>query len=319
MGLTMATISPDPEPLRRVNFAPARREHTTPGHFPFSKPMSRLILFLAALCAFPWTNAQVNELGGTIGASYYIGDLNPTKHYPRDTKLAGGLVFRHNFNDRYALRLQGLYGTLQAYDSDAKDTLQLIRNLHFRSRLIEFSALLEINFFKYRFKGKGGRKWTPFVFGGLAFFRANPQAVYNDEWYDLQPLGTEGQGTTARPGTEPYKVDQICIPFGAGLKFNVGRIDFQLEWGLRRTYTDYIDDVSGTYVDNAQLAFENGPLAAVLADRSGLEQIGFSNADRARGDVNTRDWYSYSGLSITYIISRFSDCEEQYNWMRRKR
>jgi hypothetical protein len=74
-------------------------------------------------------------------------------------------------------------------------------------------------------------------------------------------------------------------------------------------------------VDNDLLAFENGPLAASLADRSGLEQAipGFSNAQRARGDSNTRDWYSYSGLTITYIISRFSDCDEQYNWMKRKR
>ena len=88
------------------------------------------------------------------------------------------------------------------------------------------------------------------------------------------------------------------------------------QWGARRTWTDYIDDVSDTYANNAVLAFENGALAAQLADRSGLAE---SNTGRARGDVNTRDWYFYSGLSVTYIISRFSDCEEQYNWMKRKR
>ena len=148
--------------------------------------------------------------------------------------------------------------------------------------------------------------------------QADPQALLDDTWYRLQPLGTEGQGTSARPDSEPYKVDQLAIPFGAGLKFNFGRIDMQVEWGLRRTYTDYIDDVSGTYVDNDLLAFENGPLAALLADPSGIEAIGLSNTGHARGDVNTRDWYQYTGLSITYIISRFSDCDEQYNWMRRK-
>ena len=207
--------------------------------------MLRYILSFLAIWSLAALHAQVNEIGLTGGATYYIGDLNPTKHYPRDTKLAGGLVFRHNFNDRYALRLQGLYGTLQAYDSDSKDTLQLIRNLHFRSRLIECSALLEINFFKYRKKDKEGKLWTPFVFGGLAYYRADPQALLDDTWYRLQPLGTEGQGTSARPDSEPYKVDQLAIPFGAGLKFNFGRIHMQVEWGLRRTYTDYIDDVSG--------------------------------------------------------------------------
>jgi hypothetical protein len=89
---------------------------------------------------------------------------------------------------------------------------------------------------------------------------------------------------------------------------------------MRRTYTDHVDDVSGTYVDNALLAAENGPLAAQLADRSGLTGVpGYDATGRARGDSNTRDWYVYSGLTITYIITRFSDCDEQYNWMKRKR
>lgn len=275
-----------------------------------------LFLFFLATTALV-ARSQVNELGGTIGGSYYIGDLNPTRHYPRDTKLAGGIVFRHNFNDRYAVRLQGLYGTLQAYDSDSKDSLAVLRDLHFRSRLIEASLLFEVNFFKYRTKGRGkvGRNWTPFIFAGLAYYRINPQAQLDDTWYDLQPLGTEGQGTSSRGG-EAYKRDLLSIPFGGGFKLNAGRVDLQLEWGLRRTYTDYIDDVSGTYMDNDLLAFENGPLAAQLADPSALAD---TNTDRARGDANTRDWYLYSGLTITYIISRFSDCEEQYNWMKRKK
>ena len=274
-----------------------------------------LLLILNGLAV----TGQVNELGLTAGATYYIGDLNPYRHYPKDTKLAGGIVFRHNLTDRYALRLQGLYGTLQAYDSDSPDSLQQLRNLHFRAPLFEASLLLEINFFKYRSKGKDAKKWTPFVFGGLAYFRASPKAQLDDTWYDLQQLGTEGQSTTQ--GDKLYAVDHMAIPFGAGLKLNAGRIDFQLEWGMRRTWTDYIDDVSGAYFDNDVLAFENGPLAAALADRSGLEDRipGYSNTGRARGDANTRDWYVYSGLTITYVISRFSDCDEQYNWMKRRR
>ena len=282
--------------------------------------MARAFVALLLLFVLPAVRGQVNEIGGTIGASYYIGDLNPLRHYPRDTKLAGGLVFRHNFNDRYALRIQGLYGALQAYDSDSEDTLQQLRNLHFTTKLVEASLLLEINFFKYRKRGKDGKKWTPFVFGGLCYFRTNPKAQLDDTWYELQPLGTEGQGTTARGNSEGYKLDQIGIPIGAGIKVNLGRVDLQAEWGIRRTYTDHIDDVSGTYVDNDLLAFENGPLAASLADRSPLAGVpGYNSADRARGDSNTRDWYVYSGLTVTYIISRFSDCDEQYNWMKRKR
>jgi hypothetical protein len=229
-------------------------------------------------------------------------------------------VYRHNFSDRYALRLQALTGMLQAYDSNSSDSLQLLRNLHFRARLLEISALVEVNFRKYRSRDKDSKRWTPFVFAGFAYYHAAPQAQLNDTWYDLQPLGTEGQGTTARPGSDAYAVDNICIPFGVGFKINAGRLDFQLEWGMRRTYTDYLDDVSGTYVDRDQLAFENGALAATLADPSVLAELpDYPNEDRARGDPNTLDWYQYTGLSITYIISRFSDCEEQYNWMRKRR
>lgn len=282
--------------------------------------MFRTFLLSIPLLLAPGLLAQVSELGITGGVAYYIGDLNPYRHYPKDTKLAYGVVYRYNFSDRYAVRLQGLTGTLQAYDSNSNDSLQLLRNLHFRARLLEFSGLLEVNFRKYRSKDKDSKRWTPFVFAGLAYFRAAPEAQLDDTWYDLQPLGTEGQGTTARPGSDVYSVDNICIPFGAGLKVNAGRLDFQLEWGLRRTYTDYIDDVSTTYVDRDLLAFENGPLAATLADPSVPGQLpDYPNEARARGDQNTRDWYQYTGLAVTYIISRFSDCDEQYNWMRKRR
>jgi hypothetical protein len=281
--------------------------------------MPRTLLPFLLLALMGPLRAQTNELGLTGGALYYIGDLNPERHYPKGTRIGGGLVFRHNMSNRLAFRLQGLYGTLQADDANSSDSLQLLRNLHFRARLFECSGLLEINFLPYR-SGKGSYRWTPFIFGGLAYFRANPQALFNDEWIELAPLGTEGQGTSLRPGTEPYQVDRMSLPFGAGFKFNLGRIDVQLEWGLRRTWTDYIDDVSGVYVDNDILRSENGPVAAALADRSALRDVpGWSNSGRARGNASTRDWYQYTGLTITYVITRFNDCDEQYNWMRKKR
>lgn len=276
-----------------------------------------LILVLFALVR-P-ASAQVSELGLTCGVTYYIGDLNPTKHYPTGTALAYGALFRYNFNERYAFRLQGLKGMLQASDADSPDSLQQFRNLSFRARLFEVSGLLEINFFPYRSGKKKDdiRRWTPFVFFGLAYFHASPQAELNGTWFDLQPLGTEGQMSSS--GGESYKVDQVCIPFGTGLKFNFKKLDVQLEWGLRRTGTDYIDDVSGTYVDNSLLAFENGDLAATFADRSGAADTGL-NTGRSRGDSSTRDWYNYTGISITWLLGRGpTECEELYRSMRDRR
>lgn len=285
------------------------------SHVP--EPMRRLALVCLLFLGSAGLYAQVSELGITVGATYYIGDLNPTRHYPKSTKPAFGAVYRYNFSDRYAVRFQGITGMLEAYDANSKDTLQLIRNLAFRARLIEFSVVAEVNFRKYRSKDKDSKRWTPFMFAGLAYFHAAPQGLLNGTWYNLADLGTEGQGTTVgSAGT--YPVDHMSIPFGAGLKVNAGRFDFQLEWGLRRTWSDHIDDVGGTYVDQDLLAYENGPLAASLADPS-LADKGYTKAGMARGDVNTRDWYQYTGLGITYIITRFSDCDEQYNWMRKRR
>lgn len=275
------------------------------------RPLPLTLLLLAAM---PSTG-QVNELGLTGGVTYYIGDLNPQKHYPKNTHIGGGLVFRHNFNDRYAFRFQGLYSKLEAYDSDSPDSMQVLRNLSFRSKLFEVAGLLEVNFFKYRSRGKDSKKWTPFIFFGLGYFHTNPQAQLDDTWYDLQQLGTEGQGSSV--GTEPYKLDRLCLPFGTGLKFNFGKLDLQLEWGLRRTWTDYIDDVSGTYVDNAKLTFESGDLTAKLADRSDLRETGY-NTGRARGDSQTRDWYQYTGLTLTFLLTRFTECDELYQNMNRR-
>ncbi|MBK7297124.1 MAG: hypothetical protein IPI91_10995 [Flavobacteriales bacterium] len=278
--------------------------------------MLRKICLLIVIGSLIQVHAQVNEIGITGGLMYYIGDLNPTRHYPKGTKPAVGIVFRHNINDRYAIRLQGLYGTLQASDSNSPDSLQQLRNLSFRSRLFEAAVLFEINFFKYRDKGKEGKFWTPFIFGGLAYFRADPQAQLGDTWIRLQPLGTEGQGTTVAD-RDIYKIDRIAIPFGAGLKAN-GPVRLPVGMGTTSHLDGLYRRCERKYVDNGLLEFENGPIAAIYADRSGLPQAGISNAGRARGDTNTRDWYQYTGFSITYILSRFSDCDEQYNWMRRR-
>ena len=280
--------------------------------------LRRLLPLFALVPALTPSQAQVSEIGLTVGGTYYIGDLNPKRHYPEATSLAFGGLYRYNFDERYAFRLQVLSGRLSAADDTSDDSLQVYRNLSFRTKLIEASGLVEINFFSYRAGKKDLRKnWTPFIFFGLAYFHTNPQAEMNGTWFDLQPLGTEGQNSTQ--GGEPYKLDQFCIPFGAGLKLNLHRIDIQAEWGLRRTYTDYIDDVSGDYVDNSLLAFENGDLAATLADRSVGAATG-ANTGRARGDSSTRDWYQYTGISVTLLLGpKFTECDELYRSMRERR
>ena len=276
--------------------------------------MSRICTLLLLLVLATSAQAQVSELGITGGTTFYIGDINPTRHYPKHTHLGGGLMYRYNFNQHYAVRLQGLYGKVEAYDQESKDPLQRLRGLGFRSVIFEASALLEINFFKYRGISKDSRNWTPFIFGGLAYFHFNPQNLLDNTWYDLQPLGTEGQTIG---GGKPYSLNQICLPFGFGFKFALtNKVDVQLEWGLRRTYTDYLDDVGGVYADNATLSDQAGPLTAVLADPSVLRTTGY-NGGRARGDSQTRDWYQYSGITVSLLLTRFTECDAIWDKMKR--
>lgn len=276
--------------------------------------MKKLGIALSFLCLFSSVSAQYSELGFTLGSTYYIGDLNPYKHYPKGTGIAGGAVFRYNFDKRYAMKINLIYGSVEAHDADSDSEVQQQRNLHFRSSLLEFGLNFEVNFFEYEIGDKQHRI-TPYLFLGIAYYRFNPRAELDDTWFELQPLGTEGQGSSIGTGEE-YGLNQVNIPFGAGIKFSPGKhIGVGLEWGYRRTFTDYLDDVSTVYVDNDALALENGVLSAELADRS-LSPDGtpLDNTDSQRGNSSTRDWYVYSGIIVTYKLgSRFQDCKNPTN------
>jgi hypothetical protein len=272
------------------------------------------IAFLAILLSISFcqtTKSQVfnkySELGLFGGASYYLGDLNPGRQFfmPR---LAGGLVYRYNPGRRFAWHIHGVYGSVQADDALSNDEAQQLRNLSFRSQVIEFSTMLEFNFFNYEI-GNPGTPITPYIFGGISLFRFNPKANYFGEWVPLQPLGTEGQGSTVYSSRKEYSLINGAFPFGFGVKFHaLGRLGFSLEWGLRKTFTDYLDDVSTTYADPDVLFATQGLVAVELADRS-LVNPGEVNTGRQRGNETNRDWYSFAGLTITYKIQpRRPDC-----------
>ena len=144
--------------------------------------------------------------------------------------------------------------------------------------------------------------FSPFVFTGISIFNYNPQAEASDgQWYDLQPLGTEGQETTLRPYLKKYALTQFSIPFGGGIKVSVNKnFNLILEYGIRKTFTDYIDDVSTTY---AGIPTEFNNLAIELADRS-LD--GPKQAGEERGISTNNDWYSFTGITFSFKIKNNS-------------
>lgn len=237
------------------------------------------------------------------GTAYYIGDIRPESHIPDKISLGGGLIYRYNFNDRLAFKANILYGRVYGDDQNSDDPWRENRNLSFRSDIFEVAGQIEINFLSYEI-GDERRPSTPYIFMGLGIFRFNPQAEFNDRWVDLQPLGTEGQSIDGFE--DRYNLTQITVPFGIGFKFNIiGNLGAAVEWGMRRTFTDYIDDVSTNYVDAGILEEENGPLSALLADRS-LEPLGpdGTNTRMQRGETTREDWYIFTGFMLTYKIGK---------------
>lgn len=256
-----------------------------------------LLLFLICLPLVVFS--QRHELGVFGGTSYYLGDLNPDKQFSM-TRPAFGLMYKLNLNKRFVFRLSGMYGTLTSADSIVD--FNQPRNLSFKSPLLEISAIMELNYYNYQ-AGNDKYRFSPYLFYGISFYRFKPMAELNGNWYNLQVLGTEGQGTTAYPDRKPYSLAGISIPFGMGLKFNLGGSwSLGLEWGMRKTFTDYLDDVSTTYADPIVLAAQNTPLSAELSDRTDASSTPRENTSLQRGDAGTKDWYSIAGFTLTFRI-----------------
>jgi len=270
--------------------------------------MKRVLLIFAAIIFSGSIFAQQNEFGIFAGGSYYVGDLNPYKQYS-GTHFATGLLYRKNLNPRYTLRLCATYGKVSGADSLNDLEIYSNRNLHFKSAIFELGGIFELNFFKYKPGDIKKDRSTPYLFAGLSYFYMNPMAQLGDDWYDLQSLGTEGQGSPLNSKSH-YKLNQIAIPLGIGFKGNLSkRVCVSFEYGIRKTFTDYLDDVSGYYVNNAALREENGVIAAYFADRSIIQEgIGGTNEGSLRGNPGNKDWFSFSGIIITIMLGKESSC-----------
>lgn len=273
--------------------------------------MKKLLFSLVIVVLTNAAYTQVEEISIFAGGSYYIGDLN-YRHLDQNTNPALGIMYKRNDrNLRYVYRLQFLYGKIEAYDIQSNDVFKRYRNLNFSSTILELSALLEVNFFKYKPGVLHKQNKTPYLFFGIAGYNFKPKGLYNDSWYDLQALNTEGQNTSANTD-KPYKLNQIAFPMGLGYKVNVTEnFTFGIEYGARLLFTDYLDDVSKKYVDPTILANEAGVLSPILADPS-YEQIGTDNVGNNRGDSRLKDWYFFTGVTLTWRFNKKEDCDTRF-------
>ncbi|HTN46940.1 MAG TPA: DUF6089 family protein [Flavipsychrobacter sp.] len=272
--------------------------------------MKRFLLSLALVAPLLVNAQRHHEVGIFAGASNYRGDLQD-KWFPEyGYKPNVGLLYKYFMNPRVGIRLGMNYTKLTAADSLSDIAVKQIRNLRFETNLFEMHAGLEINLLGVDLERS---KVSPYIFGGLSVFYFDP---YTDgvkgEKVMLRPLSTEGQGMAEYPDRKPYSKVNVAFPFGGGLKFFIGRtLMITTELGLRYTATDYLDDVSRSYVDYYNLMEARGEQSVDLSYRSdelrGNEHQNYPGYGFQRGDSKANDWYLFGGLGITVYFDAFSN------------
>jgi len=251
---------------------------------------------------------QEGEIGFSAGVSHYFGDLN-TRGKLNRPKPVIGVFFRKQFGNYIGLRVGAHYTNLGYSDIyNTHNEYQNRRNLSFNTNLFELALQGDFNFFKF-VPGDPDHSFTPYVTMGVGIFSYDPYAYLGGQKYFLRPLGTEGQGSAAYPDRKPYNTMAVSFPIGAGVKYALNdRMNVGLEIAYRFGNTDYLDDVSETYVgaDKFPPLPDGNPSAAfLLQDRSYEtgEIIGLEG--RQRGYPKQKDHFVFAELTFSFNLTSY--------------
>ncbi len=182
------------------------------------------------------------EVGGFLGGSGYLGDLNKSDWASKEPKAAFGFLARYNLSDYIALRASFLHGQLSGRDSHYAD--RAFRNFSTSSPVNELTLQAEwhvwpliqpriAHFFKPSF--------SPFLFVGLGIAITNPRPDMENMLVE-KPEFVKGAEIDRNAAFSPF---HGTIPFGAGLKYRPHyQWTFTLEAGFRLTFSDYLDGIS---------------------------------------------------------------------------
>ncbi len=301
-----------------------------------------LLLLLATLpsilVAQRWKRERY-EWMASAGVSQFLGDLGGRNQIGSDyfwdldaasTRYVVNVGLRYKLSEYVAARTHLSFGEVYGDDRYTQEPWRNNRNLHFRSPVFEWSATLEASWMRetigsrykirrVRGRGKKGSKVYVYGFAGVGIMYMNPMARHNGKWHSLRPLRTEGQGFV--PGREQYSNWQFVIPFGVGMKYAIDkRSSIGIEYGLRKTFTDYMDDVSTTYVYTKEGEARWPAAANMVVEALGYDEVAKALADpslapapsgvdlidrgcsacpgQQRGDPTDLD--SYMFMTITY-------------------
>ena len=274
-----------------------------------------------------YDNPLLLEVGASVGAMNCLTDIGGRKgigkKFIKDvnlgkTQLAGSFYVNLNYRYAVALRAEVTIGKLQADDKvlesvKASTFGRYERNLSFRTTISEFMLAAEFHPL-FIFMPKDQDDWappliSPYLLAGVGLFHFNPQANLNGKWVDLQPLNTEGQGSSKYPDRTPYKLNQISLPLGIGARYELGSSFFaKAEFVYRIVNTDYLDDVSTTYPDPT--VFDTYPTSKrntallLYARQKELDPTYIVTEGDQRGNPGHKDSYMTFNLKIGYILGR---------------
>jgi hypothetical protein len=264
---------------------------------------------------------------GGLGASTFFGDMHrPSQDRPLEIGPSASLGIMKRFSNQFYVRGEFNYYNIKGDDKnsfvEAKNEFdpesdRRGRNLVFFANNFELSTTAIIDFvptkgYSYKVSRKNGRlvptvnsffrpSFTPYGFFGLAITTNTPKAPLDGTNYKLRPLRTEGV---------QYGAVLLSLPVGFGLKFKFDyKNDIAIEGGYRFTFTDYMDDVHGIYIDPAN--FANDPIAFRLQDRRpeiGLppkwELNQLTGRSLRRGDPDNDGYFIFQVKWLHYLSKR---------------
>ena len=251
-----------------------------------------------------YENVQEGQFGFTLGAAHYFGDLNNRASFNRP-KIAAGAFFRKQFGSYKGLRIAAHYAQLGYSDVYSKNDFQQRRNLSFNTNIWEVTLQGDFNFYKF-IPGDPDFNFTPYITFGVGVFNYDPYAYYQGEKVFLRQLNTEGQ--TFYQNRKAYGPMSVCFPIGIGIKYSLtDKLNLSFEIAHRFTRTDYLDDVSTTYIGANNFPSITGQpsLASILQDRSFEtgEPIGVEG--RQRGFSKQKDQYLIAEVGLSFNLSSY--------------
>ncbi len=270
------------------------------------------------------------EFGLGIGPTFFLGDLGGSagigKTFVKDidfplTKISKGLYINIYPAEWLGFRLAANLGYIEGDDAQAPDKggaerFRLQRNLKFKSNLNEAYVAVEVYPTVWFEEYEGlEHKLRPYVIAGAGMFHFNPKGEYADAngkktWVELKPLRLEGQGMSEYPTRKEYPLTQMNVLMGGGFKYYLNEnVYIGFEILHRKTFTDYIDDVSTKYIDPRFFDVYLSPDKAAMARQLGYRENIYNPAvsrryiNTQRGDPKENDAYFSSILRFGWRLN----------------